>query len=120
MKWRYGFPPLAYRVITLGDDVRGGIAVFRLRRRGPALECALCDVLAPAAEPGAHRALVGAVARQCGADYVIRIGGPALDRSGFVRAPGQGPLLTWYPLATDHPGRRLADWSLSLGDVELF
>jgi GNAT superfamily N-acetyltransferase len=120
LQWRYGFAPLAYRVVTLDDDVRGGVAIFRLRRRGPALECALCEVLAPDGEPGAHRALVRSVVRQCGADYVIRVGGPMADRTGFVRAPGQGPVLTWYPLAAALPGSRLDDWALALGDVELF
>jgi predicted N-acetyltransferase YhbS len=120
LRWRYGFGPLAYRAVTLGADVRSGLAVFRLRRRGPALECALCDVVAPASEGGAPRALVRRVARESGADYVIRLGGPAVDRSGFVRLPGRGPVLTWYALADDVPGGRLDDWALTLGDVELF
>ena len=120
LRWRYGFAPLAYRAIALSDDVRSGLAIFRIRRRGPAHECALCDLLAPAGDGGAQRALVRRVARQCGADYLIRIGGPAADRSGFVRAPGQGPVLTWHPLADGLPGGRPDDWALSLGDVELF
>ena len=120
LRWRYGFAPLAYRAVTLDGDMRGGLAIFRLRRRGPALECALCEVLAPGRDHRAHRALVRSVARQCGADYVIRIGGPTVDRSGFVRVPGQGPVLTWYGLADDAPGARLDDWALTLGDVELF
>jgi GNAT superfamily N-acetyltransferase len=120
MRWRYGFADLAYGAITLDDDLRCGVAVFRLRRRGPALECALCDVIAPAGDRGAARELVLRVARECGADYVIRIGGPAVDRSGFVRIPRQGPMLTWHALANDPPGGRLDDWALTLGDVELF
>jgi GNAT superfamily N-acetyltransferase len=120
VRWRYGFAALAYRAVTLDDDLRSGLALFRLRRRGPALECALCDVVAPAGASGAPRALVRRVVRECGADYVIRIGGPAIDRSGFVRVPGQGPVLTWYALAHDPPGGRLSDWALTLGDVELF
>jgi GNAT superfamily N-acetyltransferase len=120
LQWRYGFAPLAYRAITLGDDMCAGTAVFRLRRRGPALECALCEVLVPAGDPAAGQALVRSVARQCDADYVIRLGGPTVDRSGFVRIPGQGPLLTWYPLAAAVPGGDLDDWALTLGDVELF
>jgi hypothetical protein len=59
------------------------------------------------------------VARRCGADYVIRLGSRVADRGGFVRVPGQGPVLTWRPLATDPPGRHLGDWTLTLGDVEL-
>ena len=71
-------------------------------------------------EHGAHGALLRSVARQCGADYVIRLGGPVVDRWGFVRAPGQGPVLTWHPLAPGVPGGRLDDWALTLGDIELF
>jgi GNAT superfamily N-acetyltransferase len=119
LRWRYGFDPLGYRAITLGADVRGGVAMFRVRRRGSALECVLCEVLAPAGDPGAGRALVGLVARRCGADHVIRLGSGLADRCGFVRVPGQGPVLTWYPVAADAPGRHLGDWALTLGDVEL-
>jgi hypothetical protein len=96
------------------------VAVFRVRRRGSARECALCDVLTPATDPGARRALVRSVVRQCGADYVIQLGRSGVDRNGFVRAPGQGPVLTWRPLSADVPGRRLEHWALTLGDVELF
>jgi GNAT superfamily N-acetyltransferase len=120
LRWRYGFTPLAYRAVTLDDDIRSGVAIVRLRRRGGALECVLCDALVPGETPAAHRALVRSVARECGADYVIQIGAKVVDRSGFVRLPGQGPVLTWYPLASHTPGRRLGDWSITLGDVELF
>lgn len=120
LQWRYGFEPLAYRVVTISDDVRSGLAVFRLRRRGSALECAVCDVLVPAGDAVAYRALVRAVGRASGADYMIRIGGPLMDRSGFVRLPRQGPILTWRGLAAGRPGAALEDWRLSLGDVELF
>jgi GNAT superfamily N-acetyltransferase len=120
LRWRYGFEPLAYRAITLDDDVSGGLAVFRLRRRGAALECALCEVIVPDGDPIATRALVRSVTRACAADYVIRLGGPMLDRAGFARVPRQGPVLTWHPLASGVPGRRLDDWALELGDVELF
>jgi GNAT superfamily N-acetyltransferase len=120
LQWRYGFAPLAYRAITLGDEVRDGVAIFRLRRRGPALECALCEVLAPSRDPASYRALVRAVVRQCGADYVMRLGKPRIDRDGFVQAPKQGPILTWRPLRAGVSGRRLDDWGLTLGDIELF
>jgi len=120
LRWRYGFAPLSYRAITLRDDVRRGVAIFRLRRRGPALECALCEILLPARAPDVRRALVRSVVRACGADYVIRLGGSAVDRDGFARAPKQGPVLTWRPLRAGAIGRRLDDWALTLGDVELF
>jgi GNAT superfamily N-acetyltransferase len=120
LRWRYGFPPLGYRAIAFDDDVGKGVAVFRVRRRGSARECALCDVLAPAGRPDAHRALLRSVVRQCRADYVIRLGGPAVGRDGFVHLPGQGPTLTWCPLRSPVPGDRLDDWALALGDIELF
>lgn len=120
LRWRYGFEPLRYRAVTLGQGVAEGLAVFRLRRRGPALECALCEVLVPAGSRAAERALVRAVVRGSGADHVIRVGGPALDRCGFARLPGQGPILAWRPLRNGVPGGRLDEWDLALGDVELF
>jgi len=120
LRWRYGFAPLAYRAVTLGHDVLSGLAVFRVRRRGAARECALCDVIAPEGDSRVQRTLVRTVAHQCDADYLIRIGARAVDRSGFVRAPGQGPVLTWCALADDAPGGRPEDWALALGDVELF
>lgn len=120
LRWRYGFEPLRYRAVTLGNHVTDGVAVLRLRRRGPALECALCEVLVPSGDRAAERALVRAVVRGSGADHVIRVGGPAVDRSGFVRLPGQGPILAWRPLHDGVPGGRLDEWDLGLGDVELF
>jgi hypothetical protein len=62
---------------------------------------------------------VRAVVSECGADYVVRLGCAPVGRDGFVRAPGQGPLLTWRPLREAVPGGRLDDWALGLGDVEL-
>jgi GNAT superfamily N-acetyltransferase len=122
LRWRYGFEPLRYRAVSLAGDPAQGLAVFRLRRRGPAVEAALCEVLVPGGEASAARALGRAVARTSGADYVIRLGGPLLDRTGFVRLPGQGPVLTWRPVAApeDATPPPLADWQLALGDVELF
>lgn len=119
--WRYGFEPLAYRAIALADDPAQGVAVFRLRRRGPALEGALCEVLVPGGDARAARSLRRSVARVSGADYVIQLGGPPVDRAGFVRLPGQGPILTWRPLGSaGGPGGTLDDWALALGDIELF
>jgi hypothetical protein len=63
---------------------------------------------------------VQAVVRQCGADYVVRLAGAAVDRTGFVSLPRQGPVLTWCPLRPDAPGAHRSDWTLALGDVELF
>lgn len=120
LRWRYGFPPLAYRAVTVSTDATDGLAIFRVRRRGAATECALCEVLVPGAEARATRSLLRGVARAAGADYVLRVGGAPVDRCGYVRLPGQGPILTWRPLAPTAPGASLTDWNLTLGDVELF
>ena len=120
LRWRYGFAPLEYRAVTVSQQVTDGVALFRLRRRGAALECALCDVIVPAGDRSAARALLRSVVRTSGADYVIRLGGRPIDRSGFIRLPGQGPILTWRPLGKGGPGAALDDWSLRLGDIEMF
>ena len=91
-----------------------------VRRRGRALECALCELLVPDGDVRATRALLRSAARVAGADYVIRIGGSVVDRLGYVRLPRQGPMLTWRPLAGQLAAAALDDWSLALGDVELF
>jgi GNAT superfamily N-acetyltransferase len=107
-RWRYGFELLHYRVI----EVRGGLAVFRVRRRGPSREVALCEWLAPGPDRRALRRLV-----QAAGDYVIACNLGAAH--GLVPLPGLGPALTWRPLA--RPGvPALGDLTLRLGDLELF
>jgi GNAT superfamily N-acetyltransferase len=122
LRWRYGFEPLRYRVIALEQDPSDGVAVFRLRRRGSAIEAALCDVLVPEGDTSRERALVSEVARTSGADYVIRVGASPGDiRAGFVHVPRIGPVLTWRHVtleAGDVP--HLRDLDLALGDIELF
>jgi GNAT superfamily N-acetyltransferase len=120
MRWRYGFGRLAYRAMTLSDDLADGVALFRLRQRGAALECALCDVVVPAGGVASRRALVKAVVRTSGADYTIRLGRRVVDRLGFVRLPRQGPTLLWRPLTENLDAADLDRWDLVLGDIELF
>lgn len=111
LSWRYGFAPLHYRAVA--DD--GGLAVFRLRRRGPATEAVLCLVLA--ADPASGDRLVDRVARHAGADHLLRLGQVTGGRR-FVPLPGQGPVLAWRGLdGTAPPG--LGRWELSMGDIEL-
>jgi hypothetical protein len=118
LRWRYGFPDLRYRILTAGSTIEDGAAVFRLRRRGDAVEAAICDVLVPRGEPRLRGELCRRVLAVANADYAIRIGRPQLA-GGFVPASGQGPVLTWRALAhTTMP--TLRHWDLSLGDIELF
>lgn len=113
LRWRYGFGPLHYRVITARGGLTGGAAVFRLRRRGGAIEAAVSDLLAPGKR--VRRELVRRVLKLSGADYAISLGS---SRSGLPLYR-QGPLLTHRTL-TRSEHRPLEDWSLALGDIELF
>jgi hypothetical protein len=117
LQWRYSFAPLRYRVVMAGERLEDGVVVVRLRRRGPALECAVCDVLMPLGS--AARSVIGTIVARSGADYLLRCSGPRGVLDGFVPAPQLGPILTWRPICrTGAP--RIGDLALSLGDVELF
>ncbi|MGI9119030.1 MAG: GNAT family N-acetyltransferase [Acidimicrobiales bacterium] len=119
LAWRYGFAPLAYRVALVGAKVEDGIVVFRLRRRGPALESVVSEVLVPGDATRALRSTLGAVLRSTRADYAIRLGGPGVPRLDFLPLPGQGPILVRRHV--DDSGTSMpTGWQLSLGDVELF
>jgi GNAT superfamily N-acetyltransferase len=108
LRWRYGFDPLHYRVF----EVRGGLAVFRVRRRGRSREVALCEWLASGPDRRAVRRLVRAVG-----DYVV-----ACDLGlahGVLPLPRLGPVVTWRSL-TQSAVPALRDLSFCLGDLELF
>jgi len=111
-RWRFGTGLLHYRVVEHGD----GAVVFRARRRGPALE--LVHVASLGLDPRqADRAMARAV-RVAGADHVIRLGA-ADPLHGLLRLPGGGPVLTWRAV-TDAGMPPLANWGLTMGDIELF
>ena len=118
LTWRYGFEPLRYRAILAGQRVQDGLIIFRVRRRGRATEVVVCDVLVPAGDRRAAVRLAGAALRETGADYALRIGGPAIE-SRFIRLPRQGPILTWRDVC-EMQQPALDEWSLTMGDVELF
>ena len=115
LAWRTSFGPLRYRLLLASDadPAEGGI-VFRLRRRGDAVEAAVVEQLVPDRRTGAR--LVRRLLRETGADYAIGLRtGPS---AGLLPLPGQGPLLTTRPLAASPPSPK--EWALTLGDVELF
>lgn len=117
LRWRYSFDDLHYRVVPIGDSIAAGAVVFRLRRRGAALEATISELAAPSTS--AARSALRSVLRATGADYAIAGGGPDLLRAGFVPAPSLGPILTWKPVArTGVP--IMNELGLGLGDVELF
>jgi hypothetical protein len=119
LAWRYGYEPLRYRVMLHGSSPADGLVVFRLRRRGNAVEAVACDVLVPESDPAVATALLREVARRTEASYVVRIRRPLVLPGPFVRVPRVGPILTCRPLdgSVVPP---LRDWDLTLGDVELF
>jgi GNAT superfamily N-acetyltransferase len=116
LQWRFSTPLLAYRAVVGRGGIADGVAILRVRARGDAREAALCEVLAPEDAPSARRALVRALHRDLDADYVLRLG---TARDGLFPLPGQGPILTWRSV-TETVAPPLEDWSLTLGDIELF
>ena len=130
LAWRYNNPALGYRVLLHDSNPSAGLVVFRLRRRGRAVEAVVCDVLAPMTDglivpaDGIARGLLRRVARGTAADYLIQISssGPhsaaGVTRRRFVRLPQTGPVLACRPLDGSAPPA-LGEWALTMGDVEL-
>ncbi len=121
LRWRYGFEPLAYRAVWLDDGSGGpldGLVVVRLRRRGPAVEVAVCAELVPDGDGRRTARLIRHVLDETGADYAVRVG-DHLPRAGSLPLPRHGPILVTRDLAGTGPVDA-ASWHLGLGDVELF
>jgi predicted N-acetyltransferase YhbS len=119
LSWRYGAEFLGYRVLPAPAGVERGAVVFRVRRRGLAREVVLDEVLAPDGDGRLAGALIKALVKRTDADYVIRVDRRTLSAGGFVRLPRQGPVLTWRAVCDAHMPA-LADWDLTMGDIELF
>lgn len=117
LSWRFGTPLLGYRAVVAPGGPERGVALFRLRARGPSQEAALVAVLTRAGDHRTAAALVRDVARVAPADYLLALGTGLRAPGGLVRLPRTGPLLTWRPVATDVPPPA---WDVSLGDIELF
>ena len=116
LKWRYGFPALHYRAALAGSTVEDGVVLYRLRRRGGAIEAAVCDLLVPGGDAGVTRSLLRTVVRGSGADYAVRLAGHG-PRAAWLPVPGQGPTFVWRHVTEQAPPPR---WDLALGDIELF
>jgi predicted N-acetyltransferase YhbS len=111
LQWRFGGDLLGYRVVDDGDDA----VIVRARMRGAARELAL---VAEFGDAKATQRLAARAAKDARCSYAIRIGRPN-PATGYVGLPGGGPTLTWRAL-NDDGFPPLPNWSLSLGDVELF
>ena len=116
LRWRYGFGPLHYRAVVAPGGIADGVALFRLRERGKAVETVLADVLVPGDDATRRRALAAQAARTAGADYTLALG--RRPSRGWLPLPS-GPILTARAL-DDEAVAPLDGWDLNLGDVELF
>ena len=119
LAWRYGHEPLGYRVMLLGPTPKSGLVVFRRRQRGNAVEGVLCDLLVPGGSSRAAAELLRKVSHAAEVDYLLRLDHRPVTRGPFVRLPRVGPVLACRPLDAS-PAPQLAEWSLTMGDVELF
>jgi len=130
LRWRYArVPSPAYFACWLGDPHAPEAAViFRPNRRRGLREVLLSEVLARRAS-GQIPALVRRVLDAVDADYLVAYAPRrsahwwGFVRAGFVPVPRIGPFFTVRPLTPagiEVSPDRLARWSLSLGDLELF
>jgi GNAT superfamily N-acetyltransferase len=118
LAWRYGFEPLGYRALLAGGNVEAGVALFRLRRRGRAVEATVGDLLVPNGDTHVRRALLRAISRVAKPDYLIRLPYESHPTNPWGRVRGIGPVLACRALAGSPPSG-LHDWALTMGDVEL-
>ena len=92
-----------------GFDHDDGQAIFRLRRRGGAIECTVCEHI------GTARVLADLL-RHSGADYLVTA---RSGTSGGIPVPWGGPMLTTRDLAGEAP-TSVEEFAFGLGDIELF
>jgi hypothetical protein len=118
LRWRYGSSPVGYRALLGGTSLGDGVVFFRLRRRGPAVEAVIGDMLVPADRPTVASRLYRTILHSSEADYIVAIGTPR--PRWWVPVPGNGPMLTWRGLRRQDDPPPLDQWKLSAGDVELF
>lgn len=129
LRWRYGEAPLLdYRAVREMRHGRlTGLALFRVRPRGPLWQCSIADVVTEEGDVRTAGRLLRRAATAAPVDYAA-LRGPSRSTvaraaawSGFVPMPG-GLTFVINPLSerlTPDPTDRRS-WALSLGDLEVF
>jgi GNAT superfamily N-acetyltransferase len=124
LQWRYGpGSGLDYRAIPVERDGRlAGLGLGRVRYRGPLRELTLGEVLG---DDDAVREVLRRSAHGSDVDHVVTVLADPTSRlalrSGFLRAPRAGLLLTTGPrTAVGVDVSSPSAWRLTLGDLELF
>lgn len=112
-RWRFGNDLLGYRVVESADS--SAAVVVRARRRGSSIELVQA---ATSGDPAGVEAACRRALTTSGADHLLAIGRPDL-RHGRLPLPGVGPRLVMRSLS-GVAVPPLANWALTLGDVELF
>lgn len=129
LRWRYvDVPGLDYHALTVEDGgTLTGLALGRVRRRGPLVEFLLAEAIVRHGDRRSARRLLRAVAAGGGSDHVVAHlpAGTGLARvgrtTGYLPAPGIGINLVARPLSpAAEPAVSRTAWGLSLGDLELF
>lgn len=129
LRWRYASPPLLdYRVV--GDERPGGLgglAIFRIHRRGGLWESTVAEVIVRPGDRRTARSLLRRVIAAAPADHLtchFPTSSPparAAWQCGFLRSP-RGPRLAVHPRqeAIRPEPTEMRSWGLSLGDLEVF
>lgn len=112
LRWRYGFEPLRYRIVRLGDSA----VILRVRRRGPAREAVLAEIFSP--DRAGTRRLLRHVRSRLDVDHLLTLAAPPHPAPWLPTIPRLGPRLTVRDLAGDGP--ELDQFRFALGDIELF
>ncbi|MGH2806425.1 MAG: GNAT family N-acetyltransferase [Actinomycetota bacterium] len=129
LQWRYGAAPsLDYRAVTIPDGSNfAGLAIFRVRSRGPLWETTIAELIARPGDAATTRRLLRAATKAAAVDHVTcrftvpgemsRAGVP----TGFVPSPvGVGFVVRAIDGAITPDATALGSWSLRLGDLEVF
>jgi len=129
LRWRYADAPgFDYRAVRESVGARlTGLALFRVRPRGPLWETTIADVIAPAGDLRTALRLLRRVVQAAAVDHVScrAARGTAAARAarvaGFVRL-GKGPTLVVNPLRAVRPDPTdAATWrAVGVGDLEVF